>query len=131
MRNSGATASVEERFAENGTQGVNDVGGGEEAGEGRGFNAGGEGEADNWEVGGAGDADALIGFGGAALGGGNVGAALEELGRQAGRDVGWLRVERHDGNGETVGRLANEDGDGMLKTGAADRQIGLLHDGGL
>ena len=44
----------------------------------------------------------LVAFGGAALGGGDVGAALEQLRGEAGRDDGRLRVDgqRGVGNGE-------------------------------
>ena len=74
-------------------------------------------EVERGEVGGAGDADLLVGFGGAALGGGDVGAALEELRGKAGRDVRAARLS--SGSGEAgrlsdAGGLADEDGDGVL-----------------
>ncbi len=88
-------------------------------------------EVERGEVGGAGDADLLVRLGGATFGGGDIGAALEELRGQAGRDGRGRGVEWDDGERDGVGRLADEDGDGVLVLGALDADIGKLDDGGL
>ena len=84
------------------------------------------GDGDGGVVGGASDADAVVGFGDAAFGGGDVGAALEEFRRQAYGDGGRLGLERGGGQGEGGGRLADEDGDGVLELGADDGDVAGL-----
>ncbi len=100
--------------------------------------AAGTGQAEDGEEGGLGDADPGVGGGQLALGGGDIGTALEEIGGEAGGDGGGHGVPVGGVNGCQVkggGVRAAEDGDGVLKLGAAlgkgsgfgfgDGQLGL------
>ena len=80
------------------------------------------------EVGGARDADLLVGCGGAAFGGGDVRTALEELRGKAGRDDGRRVGEWQRGGwqAEGCGRLSDEDGDGVLVLCTRDGDVGGL-----
>ena len=72
---------VIESFADGGSEGVDETGFLEERGEASALLAGSRADVEGGEVSGAGDANLLVGGGGAALGCGDVGAALEELRR--------------------------------------------------
>ncbi len=98
-----AAAEVEEVLAGGGTGGPDVVGGAEEVGEEGALEASESRDGDGGVVGGAGDADAVVGLGDAALGGGDVGAAFEELGRQAYGNGGRVRFERGGGQVNVAG----------------------------
>ncbi len=87
---------------------------GEEAGDVRAFEAAGAGKGHVGVVGGLLDADEGVRFGEGAFAGGDVGASLQELGREANRDGGDGGGEVADGEGEAGGGLADKGGNGVL-----------------
>ena len=90
----------------------------------------GAGEADDGEEGGDGDADAGIGGGEVALGGGDIGAALEEGAGEAGGDIGHAGIDKGATcELEAAGGEAEEGSEGVfhLEAGTADaEEIGLI-----
>jgi len=73
----------------------------------------------------------LIGFGHAAFGGGDIGAALEKFGGECAGDYGRLSVERRWRDGEFGGRFSDEDGDGVFELSAGYGDVGVLHARGI
>ena len=73
----------------------------------------------------------LIGFGHAAFGRGDVGAALEEFGGERAGDYGRLSIEWRRRNSEFGGRLADQNGDGVFELGAGYGYVGVLHTRGV
>ena len=129
LRDCAAAAGIEEGLRERRADTPDVVRAVDEGGD-RGALEAGEGrEVECGEVGGAGDADALVGLVDAALGGGDVGTALEKLRWQADRN-GWRqRVERLLSESEAGGRLADEHGDGVLELGSLDVDVRGLNAG--
>lgn len=75
-------------------------------------------EGDGGVIGADGDADLGVGGDDAALGGGNVWAALDELRGKAGGDRRQSEIERRGGEGEVAGLEVGEGGQGVLVLGA-------------
>ena len=86
LGDSASTAAIEEGFADGRAKCVNEAGFLEERGEAGALLAGRCANVERGEVGGASDANLLVGGGGAAFGGGDVRTSFEELRGKAGRD---------------------------------------------
>ena len=126
-----SATSIEEGFTEGRAERIDQAGLVEERGDGFALEARGSAEIERGEVGSARDADLLVGGGGAALCGSDVGTSLEELRGEAGRKCGRIVGQRQGRGreGEGGGRLPDEDGDGVLILGARDGNVGGLDAG--
>ena len=123
-----AEAGVEEGLGGGGTEGPEEGWRGEEVGDVRGLEAAAAGEIEGGVVGGLFDADEGVGLGHGAFGGGDIGAALKQLGGQAERDGRGGGGGGADGDREGRGGFADEGGDGVFVDGAVlgDADAGLL-----
>ena len=94
-------------------------------------NAGGRVHQEAGEVGGV--RDPYVGVGGRdpALGGGDVGAPLQQLRREPGGDHRRRGLERRHRDRERGRRGANQRGDRVLETGPVDQDVDPLRPGGL
>ncbi|MNO94533.1 hypothetical protein D3C76_861530 [compost metagenome] len=91
--------------------------------------AGAEGQVG--EPGGLGHADLCVGGDYPALGGGDIGAALQQLRRQHGGQLRQLRHVVHHRQAELRRRLADQHGDGVFELGALVLQVDGLRLGAL
>ena len=83
-------------------------------------------EADGGIVGAHGDADLGVGGGGAALGGGDVRAALEELRGYTNGDIRQRQIEWRGRNREVGEIVAGDGSDGVLELSAGDAEVDAL-----